>query len=76
MLKGRSARIICTLDQPDWYYRLWYGQPSHRAMKNMTLGFCGISPVSITSIGPLRLSSEAFRQKWLGKVEALGRRQR
>lgn len=71
-LKGKSARIICTLDQPDWYYRLIYGSPSHYAMKKLTLEFVGIKPVKITSIGPLRLSKERFREKWLKTIEKLG----
>ena len=73
-LTGKSARIICTLDQPTWYYSFKYSAPSHKAVKKMTLQFCGINPVKITSIGPLRLSKENFRKKWLAKVEALGKK--
>ncbi len=71
-LKGKSARIICTLDQPAWYYRFNYGQPSHKAMKKLTMHFVGIKPVRITTIGPIRLSKDAFRKKWLDKVSSLG----
>ncbi|MGI9551235.1 MAG: NAD(P)H-dependent oxidoreductase [Aurantibacter sp.] len=70
----KSARIICTMDQPPWYYRLINGRPSHYAMKKLTLNFVGIKPVKITSIGPLRLSKIEFRTKWLKKVEQLGER--
>ena len=72
LLKGKSARIISTLDQPNWFYSLIYGAPSDKAVKRLTLNFCGISPVGITNIGPLRLSTEQFRTKWLNKVESLG----
>jgi len=72
LLTGRSARIICTMDQPPWYFRLIYRAPAHHAMKKMTLHFSGIKPVSVTSIGPIRLSKDSFRQKWLRKVEKLG----
>lgn len=72
LLKGRTARIITTMDQPPWYYWLIYRAPSHRAMKQCTLNFCGISPVRISSIGPVRLSKSAFRDKWLQKVRELG----
>jgi len=71
-LTGKSARIICTLDQPGWYYRLIYGSPSHHAMKKLTLEFVGIKPVKITTIGPIRLSKKEFREKWLRKIEKLG----
>jgi putative NADPH-quinone reductase len=73
LLKGKSARIISTLDQPAWYYWLVYRQPSNNAMKKLTLEFCGISPVRVTTIGPIRLSKASYREKWLGKIEALGR---
>jgi NAD(P)H dehydrogenase (quinone) len=72
LLTHKTARIISTLDQPAWYYWLIYRQPSNNAMKKLTLEFCGISPVKTTTIGPIRLSKEAYRQKWLTKIEKLG----
>ena len=69
---GKTARIICTLDQPEWYYRLVYRSPSHHAMKKGTLNYIGVKKVRITAIGPIRLSKEEFRAKWLKKVEKLG----
>ena len=73
-LTGRSARLIITMDTPPWYYWLVYRRPGHNAMKRGILGFCGIRPVRITTIGSLKISSEARRQKWLHKVEKLGRK--
>ncbi len=71
-LTGKTARIICTLDQPAWYYRLFNGSPSHTMMKNLTLNFVGIKKVRITTIGPIRLSKEKYRAKWLQRVKGLG----
>ncbi len=70
---GKTSRIICTLDQPTWYYRIINRAPSHHAMKKLTMNFIGVKSVKITSIGPLRLSKESFRKKWLTKIEALGK---
>lgn len=72
MLTGKTARIISTLDQPSWYYRLVYGAPTDKTLKKTIFEFCGIAPVKITHIGPVRLSQESARKKWLQKVEALG----
>ena len=72
LLKNKSARIISTLDQPAWYYWLIYREPSNNAMKKLTLQFSGISPVSLTTIGPIRLSKDTYRQNWLKKIERLG----
>lgn len=73
LLVGKTARIINTLDQPDWFYRWFNGKPSHIAIKKLTLNFIGIKKVRITSIGPIRLSKPSFRENWLKKVEKLGR---
>jgi NAD(P)H dehydrogenase (quinone) len=72
LLKGKSARLIVTTDTPSWYNRFVYGQPGHRAMKRTTLQFCGINPVRITEIGPVKSSQEQARSNWLAKVEQLG----
>src|SRR5690554_6646731 len=58
LLKGRTASIISTMDQPPWYYWLVYQRPSHNAIKKLTLEYCGISPVRLTSIGPLKHAKE------------------
>jgi len=72
LLTGKSARIICTLDQPAWYYRIINGRPGYYAVKKMTLEFCGIHPVRTTTIGPIRLSKDSYRANWLRNVERLG----
>ena len=72
LLINKSARIITTMDQPTWYYWLVYKQPSTQMLKKTTLQFCGVSPVRVTSFGPIRLSSQAFRLKAVKKVEELG----
>ncbi|GAB1405591.1 MAG: NAD(P)H-dependent oxidoreductase [Lentimicrobiaceae bacterium] len=74
LLPGRSARLIVTMDTPVWYYRLVYKRPGHNAMKHGILEFCGIKPVRITTLGPIKTSSESQRLKWLDKVETLGQK--
>jgi len=73
-LTGKSARIICTLDQPPWYYSLVYKSPSHNAIKKGTLHYIGVKKVRITTIGSIRLSKEKFRTKWLNTIEKLGQK--
>lgn len=71
-LTGKTARLISTMDQPSWYYNLINGKPTHKAMKKLTLQFVGVRKVKISSIGPMRLSKDQFRENWLKKVELLG----
>ncbi|HPG33874.1 MAG: NAD(P)H-dependent oxidoreductase [Lentimicrobiaceae bacterium] len=75
LLTGKTARLIITMDTPPWYYWLVYRRPGHNAMKRGILEFCGIRPVRITTLGPVKLSSEKKRANWLRKVESLGRKQ-
>ena len=75
LLRGRSARLIVTLNTPSWYYRWVLGRPGHNTMKKTILEFCGIKPVRITEIGPIRNSTDAKRKKWLQQVRVLGTEQ-
>ncbi len=72
LLSGRTARIIYTSDTPIWVYKYFYGQPSVRQLKSRTLQFCGINQVKVPGIGPIRRSTQEFRDKWLEKIYALG----
>ncbi|MGR3811363.1 NAD(P)H-dependent oxidoreductase [Jiulongibacter sp. NS-SX5] len=74
LLRGKTGRIIVTMDQPPLYYLLYYWSPSIRAVKKLTFEFTGVKPVKVTAIGPIRLSKDSFRAKWLKKVENLGKR--
>lgn len=72
LLTGKTAHIITTLDQPSWYYRIFYGRPSINQLKKSTLEFCGIKPVKVTYIGIIKKSKEEQRKKWIEKVYSQG----
>ncbi len=74
LLKGKTSRIISTLDQPAWFYWLVNQRPSYWAMTRNTLYFCGIRKIKATTIGPIRLSKPVWREKKLKAVELLGKR--
>jgi NAD(P)H dehydrogenase (quinone) len=76
LLKGKTAHVITTLDQPSWYYWLVYGRPSVNQLKKATLEFCGVKPVKVTYIGVVKTATQEIRNKWLEKVDALGRKQK
>lgn len=76
LLKGKTARIITTLDQPSWYYWLVYGKPSVNQLKKSTLQFCGINSVKVLYLGIIRNSKDKKRLKWVAEVEKLGRQQK
>ncbi|MGX4586405.1 NAD(P)H-dependent oxidoreductase [Paenibacillus chitinolyticus] len=74
LLKGKSARLIVTMDTPVWYYQTIGGSPGHKAMKKGTLEFSGFKPVRVTTLGSLKLSTADKRKSWLNKAEKLGRK--
>jgi putative NADPH-quinone reductase len=76
LLKGRSARLIVTMDSPSWYYSLFMKSPGHKSMKKGTLEFCGIKPVKITEFTMIKTSNEEKRKAWIAKVEELGKTQK
>ncbi len=73
LLKGKSARLIVTMDTPKWYYRLIFRSPGHNSMKKGILGFCGIKPIKITSFAPIKSSDDKKRKQWIEEVEKLGK---
>lgn len=76
LLKGKTAHIITTLDQPGFYYRFFFGRPSVNQLRKSVLEFCGIQPVKLTYVGVIKTSDDKQRQKWLEKVRLLGLKQK
>lgn len=72
LLKGKTARIVVTADTPRWYDRWIMKRPSINQLKKGTLEFCGIKPVKISYIAPIKNSTDTRRQKWLRRVFELG----
>jgi len=72
LLTGKTAHIITTLDQPSWFYRFAYGRPSVNQLKKSTLEFCGIKPVKVTYVGPVKNMELSKRNIWLEKIEKMG----
>lgn len=73
LLKGKTARILLTMDAPRFWNYLMYRDANIHGLKQATLKFCGIRPVSTTIFSRVRFSDEQKRQSWLNKSEKLGR---
>lgn len=76
LLKGKTAHIITTLDQPGFYYSLVYRAPSVNQLKKCVLQFCGVSKVKVTYIAIVKNFNETTRKKWLSKIEKSGQKQK
>lgn len=74
LLKGKTARLIVTMDSPYVYYRFYLRQPGHQMMKHSILKFCGVGSVRATNITQLRKMPEVARKQWLERVLRMGRK--
>lgn len=74
LLRGRQADLLVTMDAPPWYFRWVQRMPGHHQMQRAILEFCGVSPVRISSFGPVHSASDQQRRRWLDRVAQLARR--
>jgi NAD(P)H dehydrogenase (quinone) len=72
LLKGKTARLMVTMDTPKWYYWLVNKNAGHHAIKIGVLEFCGIKPVKISVFAPIKSSDDSKRKNWLAEADALG----
>lgn len=69
---AKSAQLVTTMDTPPVIYRWIYKKPGMHAMRNATLGFCGVKPVHSLAFGPMRTSSQHQREAWLETTRRAG----
>jgi NAD(P)H dehydrogenase (quinone) len=70
LLKGRSSRVVTTMDSPSFWYQLWHRSALHASFVNATLRYVGFGPISSTTLYSQRTRTAAQRAAW---VERLGR---
>lgn len=75
LLKGKTARLLVTMDAPSWWNRWVYRNAVHNAMLHPTLHFCGVKPVRISEFCVVRKSTPIQRQRWLRANRTLGQRE-
>lgn len=69
---GKTAQLITTMDTPPPVYRWLFKAPGTHAMRNATLGFCGVKPVRSLVVGPVRTSDDAQRREWIERSRRAG----
>jgi putative NADPH-quinone reductase len=76
LLKGKSARIIVSMGMPAFFYRWYFRAHSLKSLERNILGFCGIGPIRASIIGMVDAMGQEKRDRWLARVQELGRRAR
>jgi NAD(P)H dehydrogenase (quinone) len=72
LLKGRTARVIITMNAAPMLERMMIGDFSNE-IRNGILKYAGFSPVRLTTFGPVERCTDAQRQSWLKKIASIGR---
>lgn len=72
LLKGRSMRLLVTMDTPKWWFYLIYRASQYQILKNIVFGYVGFGPIRFSTFGFIRKSTAKLRESWLKKVEQLG----
>lgn len=68
LLKGRSARLVSSMDSPLAWYTLVLRRVLHASFGMATLSFVGFSPIRTTMFSELRFRSAPERERALDKV--------
>jgi len=72
LLKGKSLRLLVTMDTPKWWFYLIYRASQYQILKHIVFGYVGFNPIRFSTFGFIRRSTEKLRAAWLKKVELLG----
>lgn len=70
--RGKSAQLITTMDTPPPIYKWLFRAPGTHAMRDATLGFCGVKPVRALVVGSVRTSTPDQRQRWIERARRAG----
>ncbi|MCH8557899.1 MAG: NAD(P)H-dependent oxidoreductase [Balneolia bacterium] len=72
MYKGKSARIITSMEEDGWKYRLLKGRQLINRLKKGVLEKAGIYNVSVLNLGYVKNAGKAEQSELLRKVARLG----
>jgi putative NADPH-quinone reductase len=76
LLKGKSARVVVTMGMPALLYRTYFRAHGVKYLERSVLRFAGMRPVRRSLFGLVEARSDRTRQRWLARMERLGRRAR
>lgn len=73
LLKGKSMRVLITMDTPKWWFYLIYRASQHQILRDIVFGYVGFKPIRFSTFGFIRKSTDTRRKNWLRKVELSGK---
>jgi len=73
LLKGKSMRLMVTMDTPKWWFYLIYRASQYQILKDIVFGYVGFDPIRFSTFGFIRKSTDQQREKWIKQVNQLGK---
>jgi NAD(P)H dehydrogenase (quinone) len=74
LLKGKSMRVLVTMDTPKWWFYIIYRASQYQILKDIVFGYVGFDPIRFSTFGFIRKSTEKLRNNWLREVQELGKK--
>lgn len=71
LLRGRSARVVLTMDSPALWYALSHHRAIHGSFVAGTLRFVGFSPIRTKTLYSVRKKDEATRTRHIDEMDKL-----
>lgn len=73
LLKGKSMRVLVTMDTPKFWFYLVHRASLYLILKKVVFGYVGFKPINFSTFGFMRKSTDKVRSKWLNAIEQLGK---
>jgi len=70
-LRGKSVRIVVTMGMPAFIFRWYFGAHGLKVLERSILAFVGAGPIRSSVVGLVEGPAKG-RERWLGKMAALG----
>lgn len=68
LLKGKSARIVVTMNMPAFVYQFFFFAHGLRNLKRNLLAYAGIGPIRVTMVGSAKTIDRANPGRWVGQM--------
>lgn len=66
--RGKTSRVLATMDSPTWWNALWYRNAMSSALNRATMRYTGVKPLGSLVFTPVRTSTPHTREKFLERV--------
>ncbi|MGP7959586.1 NAD(P)H-dependent oxidoreductase [Sanguibacter sp. A247] len=74
LLRGRTARVVMTMDSPRWWNQLVYRDSAVVQLTRATFWYTGVRTVGVDRLTVVKTSTPERRSAWLARIEQRGRR--